>query len=179
MTSTSRTIRALLAILFSNERHLPPSIGKTVPVTKPLVIKKSTAWATSSGRPMRPTGSLAALAAKDSRTSGPNVSQSGVSIRPGATALTRIGAKSNARARVIPSTPATAAAAIAPPAAGRVEYRPDISVIEPPSIRGTACRTLRATPIRRTSKIERSPSSSSSAHHPLLAGVPRLAGIHD
>ena len=36
----------------------PPSTCNTVPVTYPLVIRNSTAWASSSGRPSRPSGSV-------------------------------------------------------------------------------------------------------------------------
>ena len=50
------------------------------------------AWPKSSGTPMRPTGSRAAIAAKTAALSRPTRSHSSLSTQPGERALTRIGA---------------------------------------------------------------------------------------
>src|SRR5690606_31293030 len=86
---------------------LPPSTNRTCPVMKSVRVeaRKATAFATSSGRPALPVGCKASCAAS---RSGVSWRSRGVSMRPGATALTRIprDASSIAAARVKPATAA-------------------------------------------------------------------------
>src|SRR5207245_1716899 len=59
---SGRAMKRLMLMMGRQTSPPPPSIGKTAPVTKPLLMRNITAAATSSGRPGRPTGSLAVLA---------------------------------------------------------------------------------------------------------------------
>src|SRR5581483_1647053 len=105
-----------------------------IPVTKPFFIRNSTASATSSGRPGRPTGNRFEYSVIKALRRSPSVSRKGVSIRPGWIALTLIGARSTASARAKASTAAHEAVATDAPRIGRIAAAPDMNVIEPPAL---------------------------------------------
>src|SRR5260221_11231476 len=84
----------------------PPSTATICPVTYGAQARKCTAWAMSSGVPMRPSGVVFRMRCLSSFSSWPS---SGQAIAPGATAFTRTsGASSRASDRVGPASPAFA-----------------------------------------------------------------------
>lgn len=88
---------------------MPPQTYSTCPVMKPARRSRNddTACATSSGRPMRPTGMAASSATVLGSPGGLDWSNSSVAIGPGATVLTVMPAlpSSSAQVRVMPTRP--------------------------------------------------------------------------
>src|SRR5262245_4310505 len=109
---------------------------------------------------MRLPGSWRAIASIRFAFPAPKLrSRRGVSIQPGATALTRIGARSSASVRASDST--AESAAVCADACGRIRdaYIPDISVIEPSRIFGATVRTTLKAPNTRASNGRRNSSA--------------------
>ena len=89
----------------------PPSTSYVAPVSAVLVIRWTASAATSAGPTTRPIGSVARSCSRRASSSSPSSdADSGVSTKPGAIRLTRIGASSSARLAVS----AGSAAVIAP-----------------------------------------------------------------
>lgn len=108
---------------------------------KVLVIANTTAWATSCGVPIRRAGLLPDRRAKSSDfPSSPSPSQAPVSMVPGDTALTRIGASSTASDRVTVLTEPLVAATPRKPGSGSRAATPENRTKDPSSgMRGAKC----------------------------------------
>src|SRR5260370_37992097 len=124
-----------------------------MPVTNGFFIRNSTAAATSSGCPIRRTGKRLARSGNRSDALLPVILLCrGVSISPGATVLTRIGASSSAKPRPSDSTALHEAPITAPPGNGLCPATPVRNVIEPSGgIFGAAYLAVKKAPQKRVS----------------------------